>query len=127
MLYCRWTQHRSSRGSRISRLPWRARRSCAATSAGAPVRRLCGPGSCAPVESFVHPIEDSTLAISPELEAQILRYYHVEKWRIGTIASQLHVHYGTVQRVLAQAGLPAPGPRARSSPIDNYLVFIVHT
>ena len=65
------------------------------------------------------------MAISPELEAQILRYYHVEKWRIGTIASQLHVHYGTVQRVLAQAGLPAPGPRARSSQIDHYLPFIV--
>ena len=29
----------------------------------------------------------------PEIEAQILRYYHVEKWRIGTIAAQLHVHH----------------------------------
>ena len=48
--------------------------------------------------------------ISREREAQILRYYHVEKWRLNTIAVQLGVHHTTVQRVLAQAGLPRPGP-----------------
>ena len=53
------------------------------------------------------------MTISPDLEAQILRYYHVEKWRVGTIARQLHVHHGTVARVLAQAGLPRIGPPAR--------------
>jgi len=26
------------------------------------------------------------VTIAPELEAHILRYHHVEKWRIGTIA-----------------------------------------
>ena len=36
------------------------------------------------------------MTIPPDLEAQILRYYHVEKWRVGTIARQLHVHHGTV-------------------------------
>jgi hypothetical protein len=30
--------------------------------------------------------EDPIMTIPPDLEAQILRYYHVEKWRIGTIA-----------------------------------------
>jgi DNA-binding transcriptional regulator LsrR (DeoR family) len=44
------------------------------------------------------------MTIHPELEAQILRYYHVEKWRTGTIAAQLGVHHGTVTRVLTQAG-----------------------
>ncbi|WP_436658023.1 hypothetical protein [Paraburkholderia xenovorans] len=44
------------------------------------------------------------MTIGAELEAQILRYYHVEKWRCGTIARQLHVHRGTVQRVLVHAG-----------------------
>jgi IS30 family transposase len=44
------------------------------------------------------------VSISTELEAQILRYYHVEKWRVGTIARQLQVHPGTVQRVLRRAG-----------------------
>jgi len=42
----------------------------------------------------------------PDIEAQILRYYHAEKWTVGTIARQLHVHHSVVRRVLAQAGLP---------------------
>jgi hypothetical protein len=36
--------------------------------------------------------EDPSVTIPPGLEAQILRYYHVEKWRIGTIARQLRIH-----------------------------------
>ena len=56
------------------------------------------------------------MTISPDLEAQILRYYHVEKWRVGTIARQLHVHHGTVARVLGQAGLPRIGPPVTSTP-----------
>ena len=67
------------------------------------------------------------MTISPELEAQILRYYHVERWRPGTIARQLHVHHGTVARVLAQAGLPRIGAPSRPSCIDPYLPFIVAT
>jgi transposase len=66
------------------------------------------------------------VTISPELEAQILRYYHVEKWRIGTIAGQLGVHHGVVARVLAQAGLPATTP-PRPSKIDPFLPFILET
>jgi transposase len=67
------------------------------------------------------------VTISAELEAQILRYYHVEKWRPGTIARQLGVHHGTVARVLAQAGLPRLGRPARPSQIDPYLPFIRQT
>ncbi|SAL77282.1 IS21 family transposase [Caballeronia telluris] len=67
------------------------------------------------------------MTIGVELEAQILRYYHVEKWRCGTIARQLHVNRGTVQRVLAQAGLPRIGPMLRPSLIDAYLPFIHET
>ncbi|MGF6408670.1 IS21 family transposase [Paraburkholderia sp. MM5482-R1] len=67
------------------------------------------------------------MTIGVELEAQILRYYHVEKWRCGTIARQLHVHRGTVQRVLAQAGLPRVGGMLRPSQIDAYLPFIHDT
>ena len=63
----------------------------------------------------------------PDIEAQILRLYHAEKWRIGTIAQQLHVHYSVVGRVLAQAGLPRPGPPPRKSWIDPYLAFIRQT
>ncbi len=67
------------------------------------------------------------MTISTETEAQILRYYHVEKWRAGTIARHLHVHHNTVQRVLAQAGLPRLGPAPRPSQIDPYLPFIHQT
>jgi transposase len=68
-----------------------------------------------------------SVTIPPDLEAQILRYYHVEKWRTGTIARQLHVHHGTVARVLAQAGLPSAGQQPRPSRIDPYLPFIRQT
>jgi len=67
------------------------------------------------------------MAIAPDIEAQILRYHYAEKWRLGTIARQLHVHHSTVRRVLAQAGLPKAGPPPRPSQIDAYLPFIRQT
>ena len=67
------------------------------------------------------------MTIAQELEVQILRYHHVEKWRIGTIATQLGVHRTTVQRVLAQAGLPARVAQPRPSAVDSYLPFIRET
>ena len=66
------------------------------------------------------------MVTSPEIEAQILRYFHAEKWTIGTIAAQLHVHHNVVRRVLAQAGLPRSLPQ-RSSKADPYLPFIRQT
>ena len=57
------------------------------------------------------------MALSPEHEAQILRYHHAERWRIGTIAAQLGLHRDTVARVLAQAGLPRHGAVQRASAI----------
>jgi len=67
------------------------------------------------------------LAIPPELEAKILRYFHVEKWKVGTIAAQLGVHHGTVDRVLSQAGLPKVERPHRASLIDPYLPFVLQT
>ena len=67
------------------------------------------------------------MALPPELEAQILRYHHVEKWPIGTIARHLHVHHGSVERVLRQAGLPRSSTPLRPSRIDPYLPFIRQT
>lgn len=46
------------------------------------------------------------MTIDKELEGNILRYHHVERWGVHTIAAQLGVHHSTVDRVLAQAGLP---------------------
>jgi transposase len=67
------------------------------------------------------------MTIPPDLQAQILRYYHAEKWRINTIARQLHVHHGTVARVLAQAGLPTDVQVQRFSKLLPYLPFIKQT
>ena len=44
--------------------------------------------------------------IDKELEAKILRHHFVEQWGVNTIARQLGIHHTTVDRVLAQAGLP---------------------
>ena len=66
------------------------------------------------------------MTLAPDIEAQILRYYHVEKWRYGTIAAQLHIHHSSVERVLRQAGLPRIG-KNRISRIDPYLPFIRQT
>lgn len=67
------------------------------------------------------------MTIPREREAQILRLHHVEHWTIGTIARQLGLHYGTVARVLAQAGLPRARGMARASKLDPYLPFIQET
>ena len=67
------------------------------------------------------------MTIPPECEAQILRYFHVEKWPPTTIAPQLNINRGTVKRVLAQAGLPPIGLRPRPARIDPYLPFIHQT
>ena len=65
------------------------------------------------------------MAISADLEAKILRYHHVEKWRVGTIARQLGIHHATVDRVLSQAGLPKAQRSHRASMIDVYQAFIM--
>ncbi|MCY1667634.1 helix-turn-helix domain-containing protein [Rhizobium sp. SL86] len=67
------------------------------------------------------------MTISAEKEAMILRLYHVEKWRCGTIAKQLHCHHTTVFRVLKDAGLPRHRPVIRPAEIDLYLPFIQQT
>ena len=67
------------------------------------------------------------MAIPPELEAKILRYFHVEKWLVGTIAQQLGVHHATVDRVLSQAGLPKAERPHRVSLIAPYLPFVLKT
>lgn len=64
--------------------------------------------------------------ISPEIEAQILRLYHAEKWPPGTIAHQLGVHHSVVERVLTQAGVPK-GTVCRASKVDPYVPFITET
>jgi len=104
---------------------------CTVIGAGGAVRTSSVKGSCAAaavVEACHDTIgRDTAMVTPPDIEARILRLYHAEKWRIGTIARQLHVHYSVVGRVLAQAGLPRPGPPPRKSRIDPYLAFVRQT
>lgn len=67
------------------------------------------------------------MTISRELEAQILRLYHAERWPPGTICRQLGVHHDTVHRVLAQHGVPRAARLVRASKLDPYLPFIEQT
>ncbi|KAH1281950.1 hypothetical protein KXX11_004025, partial [Aspergillus fumigatus] len=106
-------------------------------AAGA-VPRRCRPGlaraSCVTpalhaglLASSIPVREGDTLVIHADLSAQILRLYRAERWRVGTIARQLHVHRDTVRRVLAQAGDPAPASPLRPSRIDPYRDFVLAT
>ena len=61
------------------------------------------------------------MAIDKETEAKILRYHFVEHGGMHTIAAQLNIHHSTVDRVLAQAGLPKVERATRPTIIDDYL------
>ena len=67
------------------------------------------------------------MSISEEKKAAILRYHHVEKWRVGTIARVLHVHHSTVKRVLSKTGVSKAALLPQKSMLDPYLDFIVET
>ena len=72
-------------------------------------------------------VREKPMTLSSQQEHQILRYYFAEQWRVGTIARQLSIHHSTVERVIAQAGIPKPERSQRPSIIDPYLPFIVET
>ena len=60
------------------------------------------------------------------VEREILRLHHVEKWRPGTIARHLSVHFVTVKRVIERED-EVGEPVTRSSKVDPYLPFILDT
>lgn len=66
------------------------------------------------------------MVIRSDVEAEILRLHHVEKWPVGTIAAHLHVHHDVVTRVLASGGELPMRPQ-RSSRIDAFVPFILDT
>jgi len=67
------------------------------------------------------------MAISDELEAKILRHYHAEKWKVGTIARQLHVHHSVVTRVLRTTGISKKDFSKKELLITPYLSFVGET
>ena len=66
-------------------------------------------------------------AVSAEEMATILRLHHAEQWPVGTIATQIERHHDTVERVLAQSGLPVTKQSPRTRLVDPYLPFIHET
>jgi transposase len=67
------------------------------------------------------------VTLSVTLQAEIVRLYHAEHWRIGTIAVQLGVHHSSVRRVLSAAGIALPAISPRHSALDPYVPFITET
>lgn len=65
--------------------------------------------------------------ISPETEALILRYFHAECWKVGTIARQLNIHHSVVTRVIAKDGKAEAAPGQRALLIHPYVSFITET
>lgn len=66
-------------------------------------------------------------AVTAEESASILRLHHAEQWPVGTIAADLGRHHDTVERVLAQSGLPVTKQSPRPRLVDSYLPFIEAT
>src|SRR5579864_4928831 len=68
----------------------------------------------------------SLLMISPEIRAQIRRYFYVEHWKVGTIASELSVHPDAVRHAIESDRFNRT-ESLRASVVDPYLGFIRET
>lgn len=66
------------------------------------------------------------MVIRGEVEAEILRLHHVEKWPVATIAGYLRVHHDVVARVIRDDGA-APSRPQRPSRIDAFVPFILES
>jgi transposase len=60
------------------------------------------------------------MTISDEKAAEIRRLHYSEKWRLHTVADQLHVHVDVVRRVV---GLTAPSPHSRPRIDDMMAIY----
>lgn len=61
--------------------------------------------------------------VTPEMTVEILRLFHVEKWKVDTIVKQLGIHHDAVERVIETNGVPAPRS-SRPSIVDPFVPFI---
>jgi transposase len=64
---------------------------------------------------------------TPEREAEIVRLYFAEHWRVGTISTQLGTHPDVVRRVLGLGGDRTPDAPPRTRLVDPYRSFIAET
>jgi len=63
---------------------------------------------------------------SPEVRAQIRRYFYAEHWKIGTIARELGVHPDAVRNAIESEKFKSSQP-LRASVVDPYLGFVQQT
>ena len=67
------------------------------------------------------------MTVLKEMEAEIARLSLAEKWKVGSIATQLGIHHTTVERVLDTLGVPRAEAPPRPSIADPYLGLIKET
>jgi hypothetical protein len=93
-------------------------------------RRAAPPLLWAALPPFARPAAGGARRRGPDparARATILRLFHAEQWKVGTIAQEVGVHHTTVRRVLAQAGLPGGRDSLRRSIADPFVPFLVET
>jgi hypothetical protein len=56
--------------------------------------------------------------ISPEIRAQMRRYFYAEHWKIGTIARELNVHPDAVRNAIEAQRLGGRTQPLRASAVD---------
>ena len=64
--------------------------------------------------------------ISPEIRAQIRRYFYAEHWKVGTIASELGIHPDAVCNAIESERFKSSKPLGVSV-VDPYIEFVRHT
>src|SRR5215831_11164986 len=64
--------------------------------------------------------------ISPEIRAEIRRYFFAEHWKIGTIARELSIHPDAVRHAI-ESDRFRRGPALRASILDPYMEFVRQT
>jgi transposase len=62
----------------------------------------------------------------PDTEAEVLRLFYAEHWKVGTISEQLGLHPDVVKRVLGLGRAREPGP-PRARLVDPYRELIAET
>jgi len=62
--------------------------------------------------------------IDAELYARIRRLFFAEHWRVGTIAAELGIHHGTVERAIEADRFTRSHRQVRPSLLDPYKAFI---
>ena len=60
------------------------------------------------------------------MKAEIKRLYHVEKWKIGTIAKHFGIHHNTVKNVIENKNKKGRY-RKRKRMVDPFMPFILDT